>query len=144
MDRIHESLPLIVASNLATVNTTPLTTAWVDMKDYHEIIATLCLGDMAAETIDFKIEQATDGSGTGAKDLKAATQLAAHASNNDHRQVQISAHLEKLDGNGGFRFVRGRAITGGVTGGAAVVLLHGRPRYKPGTQAATVLQTAIT
>jgi hypothetical protein len=142
MNRVHENLPLIASHGPATVNSTPATSSWVDVRQYHELFAMLALGDMAAETIDFKIEQATDGSGTGAKDLKAATQLAAHASNNDLKQVQISVDAQRLDSENGFYFARIRSVTGGATGGVAFGALFGVPRYKPASQQAAVVQTA--
>lgn len=142
MQRFHEEFALLAVINPATVNSTPATSSWVNAGLYHELFAELALGDMANETIDFKIEQATDSGGTGAKDLKAATQLAASAAANDNKQVQISVTTDKLDGENGFVWVRIRAVTGGATGGAACGTLRGRPRNKPASNAASVVQTA--
>jgi len=142
MQRIHEELQLLAVVT-GTANSTPLTTSWVDTKDVHELMGIAYFGDMASETIDFKIEQATDSSGTGAKDLKAATQRSASASANDSKQIVISAMSDKLDSNNGFRYVRLRAVTGGATGGAANLAIWARPVYKPATQPASIVEVAV-
>jgi hypothetical protein len=142
MNRVHENLVLIASIGPVTVNSTPGTSSWVDVSNYNELFAELALGDMANETIDFKIEQATDNSGTGAKDLKAITQLAASAAANDSKQVQISVTTDRLDSENGFKFARIRAVTGNTTGGVAFGSLRGVPRTKPGTQQAAVVQVA--
>lgn len=143
MQRLSEEIVLLAATAPATVNSTPGVSAWVDASQMHELLAVFQTGDMAAETIDFKIEQATDGSGTGVKDLKAATQLAAHASNNDGKQVFITATADKIDSQNGFRYVRTRAVTGNTTGGIVAQQLWGRPTYKPAAHNASVVQTAV-
>lgn len=142
MNRVYEQYPLLAAIDPATVTSTPATSSWVDTAGQQELFAELQIGNVAAETVDFKIEQATDSSGTGVKDLKAATQLAAHATNNDNKQVQISVAIEKLDTANGFRYVRIRAVTGGATGGPMAGTLRGRGRNRPATQASSVVQVA--
>jgi len=142
MQRIFEELALLAVINPQTVANTNITSGWVDASLYHELAAQLSLGDMASETIDFKIEQATSSGGAGAKTLKASTQLAANASNNDNKQLQIAVTTDKLDSANGFKFVRLNAVTGGATGGPASGSLWGRPRFRPAAQAATVLETA--
>lgn len=142
MQRISEAIVLLTALNPQTVNNTPKTSAWVDASQLHELFAVLALGDMAAETIDFRIEQATDSGGTLAKPVKASTQLAAHATNNDNKQLQISAMADKLDTAGGFKWVRIYAVTSAATGGMGAGLLYGVPRYRPAVHNATVLETA--
>ncbi|MBM4069631.1 MAG: hypothetical protein FJ271_11870 [Planctomycetes bacterium] len=93
----------------------------------------LLLGDMAAETIDFKLQESATSGGTYT-DIsgKAATQLAAHASNNDNKQIVINLKAPEL--SAGMRYVKGRAITGNSTGGPACVIALGmKPRFAPGS-----------
>lgn len=143
MNRHHESYPLLAIIAAGTISSSPATSSWVDAAHYSELVAELVLGNMASETIDFKIEQATDASGSGAKDLVAATQLAAHASNNDSKVLQISALTTALDSANGFRYVRIRAVTGGATGGPAAATLRGCARYLPGAQTTAVVETKV-
>src|SRR5688572_3095926 len=109
-------------------NTEQLTDA-VDMSKWHEVMFVFMLGNMAAETIDCEVRE-SDASGGTYTTLsgKAATQLAAHASNNDNKQVVINVKSNEL--STGKRYIKGRLITGGATGGpAACVALGMKPRF---------------
>ena len=78
------------------------TTGWVSMRDWHAVLAVVQAGDLGASaTIDAKLEQATDGSGTGAKDVtgKAITQL-TKAGSDDNKQALINCRADELDGDG--------------------------------------------
>lgn len=142
MLRFHEQFKLLAALDPQTVANTQAVSSWVSVGDCDELLAILFLGDIASETIDFKIQQASDSSGTGAKDLKASTQLAASASANDSKQLQISVRADKLDRANSFTYVRIRAITGGATGGPAAGALYGRSTLGPVSQPSSVLETA--
>lgn len=110
---------LTVASTIdpQTVANTAKVGDYVDMADYDQVMFVFETGDMAAETIDCAVYEATDSSGTGAQSLRAATQLAAHATNNDNSQVVIVVRADEL--TDGFRYVAPRMVTGGATGGVA-------------------------
>ena len=132
------ALPSERAAIIATVdpqtvaNSEQLSDA-VDMLKWGEILAILLTGNMAAETIDFELQaSATSGGTYAAITGKQATQLAAHATNNDNVQLAINLKAEEMPT--GKRYVKARAITGGATGGpAAVVVLGMRPKYAPGS-----------
>jgi hypothetical protein len=101
----------------------------IDMSKWHEIMAILLLGNMASETIDFALYDCGTSGGTfAAITSKSATQLAAHASNNDNKQIVITCRGDECK-----RYVKARTITGGATGGPAAVLVLGRPRIAPGS-----------
>lgn len=136
----------VLAIRAGTANSTPLVTPYVDVSKVESLQLVAALGDMAAEAIDVGIYQATDTSGTGAKVAKAATQLAAHATNNDNKAVVVGMRKDELDLAGGFKFVAGRAVTGGATGGACgLVLQGGGNRYGPAADidAAAVAEVKI-
>ena len=83
-------------------------TGWIDMSKRAGILATVFAGTMAAtSTIDAKLEQATDGSGTGVKDIagKSITQLTA-AGSDDDKQAEINLRPQELDIANGFDFAR--------------------------------------
>lgn len=113
-------------------NTEKLTDA-IDMSKFQEAMGVLLLGDMAAETIDFEARESASSGGTYTTiSGKAATQLAAHATNNDNKQIVINVKSDKL--SAGMQFVKFRAITGGATGGPAAILALGMsPRFGPAT-----------
>lgn len=122
----------VLAHTAGTANSTPLVTAYASAKHCGRINLLARLGDMASETIDIALYQATDSGGTGAKALKAATQLAAHASNNDSTAHVISVDANDLDIEGGFSFVAGRIVTGGATGGLVSIFVIGSDlRFAP-------------
>lgn len=129
-----EGLPVVSTIDPQTVASTPVVGDYVAVKNYHKLIFIFLVGNMAAETIDCGVYEATDGSGTGAQALKAATQLAAHASNNDNKQIVIEVDTRKL--SSGFTHVAPRMVTGGATGGpAAAIGLGAVNRFDPGTDA---------
>jgi hypothetical protein len=118
------------------------TTGWIDMQDYFAVMGVVLAGDLVATaTLDAKFEQATDGSGTGAKDVtgSAITQL-TQAGSDSNKQVAINLRQADLDRNNGFRYVR-LSLTLGTAGGdvaAAVVALDIRYGAATANDAATV------
>src|SRR5262245_27810973 len=130
-----EKCALVGRVNPQTVNSTEKFTDVVDMSKWGQALGVALLGDMAAETIDFRCYTcASDGS--GAVQLKAATQLAAHASNNDNKQVEINVRAEEVisASNQTKQFVKFGLVTGGATGGPACVVALGlKPRFGPAT-----------
>lgn len=128
---LAEQMAILVAVQ-GTANSTPLVSSYVSAKNSGEITAVVHLGDMASETIDVAIYQATSSGGAGAKSAKAITQLAASAAANDSKQVVISMRADELDVDGGFSFVAVRIVTGGVTGGTVAGILIGSDlRFQP-------------
>lgn len=141
--RPWEVAPIIDVGDPATMANTEKTTTGVATGQYHGYRYVLLLGNMASETIDFRVEVADDsGFSTNKVTLKAATQLAAHATNNDSKQIEIfvtGIDIEKASPTA--RYIRARGITGNATGGPVAMLGIGvGARYAPVTALATVLQ----
>ena len=100
-----------------SVNGATVESDWMDMAEFEQMLAIVKTGSMtASSTVDAKIEQATDSSGTGAKDVtgKAITQLLAAADAN--KQALINVRAAELDINGGFSFARLSVSVAGGTG----------------------------
>lgn len=77
---------------------------WWQVKSQIPISAVFLVGEIAAGgTFDAVMQQATDGSGSGAKALKTAAQL---PDTGDNQQITITADLTDLDQSGGFSWVR--------------------------------------
>jgi hypothetical protein len=141
--RGSEICAVVATLDPVTMANVEKTTDWVDVGSFESVMFILLTGDMASETIDFKLEQATSSGGAGKKDLVVATQLAASAAANDGAQVILETRAEELDHANSFRYVRARGITGGATGGpAAIVGLGFNSRYGVGTDLSTVAQIA--
>jgi hypothetical protein len=107
------------------------TTAWVDMENFEAVMAIIMVGAMVAtSTVDAKIQQATDVSGTGAKDItgKAITQLTA-AGSDDDKQAIINLRADEMDAAGGFTHVQLSMTVGTADSDSAAVLLGFYPHY---------------
>jgi len=115
-------------------------TSWVSTAEFHQfgaLISTGVLGTSA--TVDAKIRQATDSSGTGAKDVtgKAITQIVK--ASGDNKQAIINFDTDDLDTNGGFNYVA-VSVTVGTAASIVAAYLFGRPRFET---AATFNQTGV-
>ncbi|TAI67584.1 hypothetical protein [Bradyrhizobium sp. Leo170] len=121
-----------------------LTTGWVSMAAFEQLLAIVMAGDLgAAATIDAKLQQAQDSSGTGAKDItgKAITQMTQAGTDKSNKQAQINVRAEELDRTGGFTHVRLSMTTAVATSDSGAVLLGMFSRYSPGAAATSVIET---
>lgn len=108
-------------------------TPWVAVANWASLMAIVFAGTLGSSgTLDAKIEQASDGSGTGAKDLSgsAITQLTQAGTDSD-KQAIINFRAEDLDINNGFTHVRLSMTVATATSDASGVLLGLDPRQGP-------------
>jgi hypothetical protein len=132
MQWLHEMAAPVALLSPQTINSTAKFSNIVDMSRFHEVMFVFLLGDMASETIDLGVQEATaEGGPFAALAGKQATQLAANATANDAKIVVITVKSEEL--SVGHRHLRARAVTGGATGGVAAIVALGRSRYRPST-----------
>ncbi len=118
------------------------TTGWVPMNTLHGLLALVQTGALATgATVDAKLQQAQDASGTGAKDVagKAIAQL-PQASNGANRQALINLRPEELDVNNGFAFVRLVVTVTAAAANTSAQLLGVNPRL---ASAETANQAAV-
>lgn len=115
-------------------------TAWVHMGTFEAVQALVLVGDFVATgVLNAKLEQATDGSGTGVKDItgKAITAL-TQAGTDDNKQAEINCWANQLDVAGGFDYVR-LTVTLTTAGADMGALLLGHyARYQPAADLTTV------
>jgi hypothetical protein len=114
-------------------------TGWVDMRKFNAIQAVVMAGTLGASaTLDAKLEQASDGSGTGVKDItgKAITQL-VKASNDDDQAI-ILLRDDELDVANSFTHARLTMTVGTATSDAGAVVLGHYARYTPAALASVV------
>ncbi|OWU80439.1 hypothetical protein [Phaeobacter sp. 22II1-1F12B] len=110
-----------------------LTTGWISMSDFQSIMAVVQAGTLGASaTIDAKLEQASDSSGTGAKDIDGAaiTQL-TKAGSDDDKQAVIYCNAEDLDLQNDFSHVRLSMTIGTANCDSSAIVLGLDPRYAP-------------
>jgi hypothetical protein len=110
-----------------------VTSDWVDMGLYDQVLAIAMAGTLGTSaTFDAKLQQATDSSGTGAKDIagKAITQLTEAGADSD-KQALINCRAEELDLAGGFTHVALVITVAVATSDAGGLILGGGSRYLP-------------
>jgi hypothetical protein len=118
-----EKVAIAAALVPATVSNTEVFSGVVDMSTFGQVLGVAQLGNMAAETIDFKAYTCAADGGSATL-LKSCTQLAAHASNNDGKQLAINVRGGELLASSA-RYVKFGLVTGGSTGGPAAILVLG-------------------
>lgn len=127
-NKLSEALALVATIDPQTVNSTEVFTDVVDFGANVQVMAIANLGNMASETIDFKFYSCdSDGTGAAAVTGKAATQLAAHASNNDYKQMVINVRDTDLLASGK-QYGKFGLVTGATTGGMCAVDVIASPR----------------
>ena len=117
------------------------TTGWISAANHHGLLAIIQTGVLGTgATVDAKLQQAQDGSGTGAKDIagKAITQIVK--ATGDNKQALINAKPEDLDTVNGFGFVRLSVTVGTAASQTAAQVLGVNPRELP---ASTANQAAV-
>lgn len=106
----------------ADIGGTNASTAWVSMEDFDAVYAKVILGSWnATDDLDeCRLEQATDASGTGAKDLTTDASGGNYDTANpvdaDGNTVVLEATAEDMDVANGFTHVRLYVAEGGNTG----------------------------
>ncbi len=118
-----------------------VSTAWLSVADFFYLMAILAVGDMVStSTINAKLEQAQDDSGTGAKDVdgKAITEL---DDTNGQKQVLINCRPDELDANNDFTHVRLTVTVANAASELAAILQGFDTRDKPAEQPDSVVET---
>lgn len=117
-----------VSQSAATVNT-----GWISAANFYKFLAILSVGAMGASgTIDAKLQQASDSSGTGAKDISGTTitQL-TKAGSDDNKIVEINLDQSQLDLANNFTHFRLSVTVGTAASLIAAQVLGFDPRYAP-------------
>lgn len=119
-----------------------VTTGWIDMSKWERAMAIVMAGTLGASaTLDAKIEQASDGSGTGAKDITglAIAQLTQAGTDSD-KQAIINIHKSDLDLANEFTHIRLSMTVATATSDAGGIVLGLSPNFGPASDndAATV------
>lgn len=84
-----------------------VTSGWVDMSKFGSALAIVMAGTLGTSaTLDAKIEQATDGAGTGVKDVTGLAITQMVKASNDDNQALINIKQGDLDFANDFTHVR--------------------------------------
>ncbi len=110
-----------------------VTTGWISAGNHHSLLALVQSGVLGTgATLDAKLQQATDASGTGAKDVtgKAITQIVK--ATGDNKQTLINLRPDDLDVTNGYAYVRLSLTVAVAASLTAAQLLGFNPRFAPG------------
>ncbi len=110
-----------------------VTTGWISAGNHHTLLALVQSGVLGTgATLDAKLQQATDASGTGAKDVtgKAITQIVK--ATGDNKQALINLRPDDLDVTNGYAYVRLSLTVAVAASLTAAQLLGFNPRFAPG------------
>jgi hypothetical protein len=105
--------------------------AWVKASDFAQVLAAIHAGVLgAAATLDAKLQQATDGAGTGAKDVPNSSITQMVKATDDGKFSFINMDVGRaIDAANGFAYVR-MVVTVGVAASLISAELFGlNPRY---------------
>lgn len=120
-----------------------VSTGWIHMGTYASIMAIAFAGTLGTNaTFDAKLQQATDSSGTGAKDItgKAITQLTQAGTDDSDKQAIINCRSDELDVANGFDYVRLTITVAVATSDVGGCVLGFDARYQPQADAASVAE----
>lgn len=110
-----------------------VTTGWISAGNHHTLLALVQSGVLGTgATLDAKLQQATDASGTGAKDVtgKALNQIVK--ATGDNKQALINLRPDDLDVTNGYAYVRLSMTVAVAASLTAAQLLGFNPRFAPG------------
>lgn len=139
--KISESLAVLGTIDPVSQNPGAITTPWVDQSVFFNVLALIQTGVLGAgATVDAKLQQATDASGTGAKDITGKAIVQIVKATGDNKQAMISMKEADLDTEGGFRYIRLSITVGAAASLVGAALLGGVARFQP---ASNYNQTAV-
>jgi hypothetical protein len=130
--KLSEQLAILATLDPASVAAGTVATGWVPMANVQSLMALIQTGVLGTgATVDAKLRQATDASGTGAKDIagKAIAQIVK--ASGDNVQALLECRADDLDTNNGFGFV---ALSVTVANAASILgaaLVGGNARFEP-------------
>ena len=130
--KLQEQLAVLATLDPVSQAASTVVSSWVLAKDFHNIVALIQTGVLGASaTVDAKMRQATDASGTGAKDITghAITQIVK--ASGDNKQVLIEINDNDLDSANNFNYVALSLTVGTAASIVSAVLLGGNPRFAP-------------
>lgn len=117
-----------VISPVAT--STTVNSGWISAQDFHKFMAVIQTGVLGASaTVDSKVQQAVDSSGTSAKDMtgKAITQIVK--ASGDNKQALINFGGFDFDVNNAFCYFQLSITVGTASSLVSAAILGVVPRY---------------
>ena len=130
--KASEMLAILATIDPASQSVGVATTGWVSVANHHGLLAVVQTGVLGTlATVDAKLQQATESTGAGAKDVagRAITQIVK--ATGDNKQALINLKPEELDTLNGFGFIRVALTVGVAASITGAQLLGVNPRFAP-------------
>lgn len=130
--KISEQAAVLATFDPISQGAATVTTGWISAANHERFQALIQTGVMGASaTLDAKLQQATDSSGTGVKDVtgKAITQIVK--ATGDNKQAIINLRANELDINGGFNYFRLSLTVGTAASLIAASVIGGGAKNMP-------------
>ncbi len=132
--KLYEVAPLVGIIDPDAIAAGAVSTGWIDAKIAFSYMAIIMAGTLgAAATLDAKIEQATDGSGTGVKDVTGKTITQLVKATNDDDQAVINLKQQDLDVANDFTHFRLTMTVAVATSDAGGVVIANALRHGEGS-----------
>lgn len=128
MNKLAEELTVVQAVAPQDIGTADVTGDYIAM-DSNRVLAVLTTASLTAgQTASIELLQATDDSGTGAKELKAAV-VGAAPTGNGTVTVQVEVEGDEFDTNNGFAYFAVKATCSEAAKVGSAVVIKGGLRY---------------
>lgn len=127
-----DGVAVLATLDPASVAASTVVTSWVPVQNFHSFMALIETGVLGASaTLDAKLRQATDSSGTGAKDITGKALVQIVKASGDNKQAMINARAQDLDQANGFGWIALSATVGTAASIFGAQLLGFYPRFEP-------------
>ena len=108
----------------ASISASTVTSGWISTAQYQSFMAIISAGTLGTSaTLDAKIQQATDSSGTGAKDVTGLAITQMVKATDDNKQAILGFASDSLDIANGFNWFRVSMTIGTAASGACATIL---------------------
>jgi hypothetical protein len=131
-----EQFAILTVLDPSSAATGTAVTSWVPVATFHSMLAVIQTGALGTSaTIDAKMRQATDSSGTGAKDVTSRAIVQIVKATGDSKQALINMRCDEIDTNNAFTHVALSVTVGTAASIYNAMLLGMNPRFAPGSDA---------
>ena len=130
--KASEMLAILATIDPASQSAGSATTGWVSVANHLSFLAVVQTGVLGTSaTVDAKLQQALDATGTGAKDITGRAIIQIVKATGDNKQALINVKPEDLDTVNGFGFVRVTVTVGAAASVTSAQLIGVNPRFAP-------------
>lgn len=142
--KFNELVAVLATLDPASVSASTVVTTYVPVAKHHILAALIQTGVMGTSaTIDAKLRQAQDSSGTGVKDITGKALAQILKASGDNKQALLECRSDDLDQANGFTHVALSVTVGTAASIFGAALMSFGPRFRPASalNQAGVVQT---